>query len=42
MFLKNKLFVSVIVGLIFLPSILFAQEGFRIEKDLLGRKTNTK
>jgi aspartate ammonia-lyase len=39
MFLKNKLFVLVIVGLMFLPSILFAQDGaYRIEKDLLGEK----
>jgi aspartate ammonia-lyase len=39
MFLKNKLFVSVIIGFMFLPSILFSQDGgYRIEKDLLGEK----
>ena len=35
---KSKILVSLIVGLMFLPSVLFAQEGFRIEKDLLGEK----
>lgn len=35
----KKIFLSVIVGLMFLPAILFAQDsGFRIEHDLLGDK----
>ncbi|MBK9098858.1 MAG: aspartate ammonia-lyase [bacterium] len=35
----KKIFLSVIVGLIFLPAILFAQDGgFRTEHDLLGDK----
>ncbi|MBP1683107.1 MAG: aspartate ammonia-lyase, partial [Ignavibacteriaceae bacterium] len=38
MFKKNKLIISIIFGLVFLPSVLFGQEGFRIEKDLLGEK----
>jgi aspartate ammonia-lyase len=38
MLLKNNLFVSVIVVLFLLPSFVFAQEGFRTEKDLLGEK----
>ena len=38
MLFKNKLFISIIVGLMFLPSVLIGQEGFRVEKDLLGEK----
>ncbi|MCU0365321.1 MAG: aspartate ammonia-lyase [Ignavibacteriaceae bacterium] len=38
MFLIKKIFVIVIIGLLFLPVILFAQEGFRTEHDLLGEK----
>lgn len=35
----KKIFLSVIIGLMFLPVILFAQDsGFRIEHDLLGDK----
>ena len=35
----KKVFLSVIVGLMFLPAILFAQDsGFRTEHDLLGDK----
>lgn len=35
----KKIFLSVIVGLMFLPAILFAQDsGFRTEHDLLGDK----
>ena len=35
----KKIFLSVIVGLMFLPAVLFSQDGgFRNEKDLLGEK----
>ena len=38
MYLKHKIFLSLIVGLICLPSFLFGQEGYRTESDLLGEK----
>jgi aspartate ammonia-lyase len=38
MLLKNKFFLSIIFGLMFLPSLLFGQEGYRTESDLLGEK----
>jgi aspartate ammonia-lyase len=38
MYLKRKIFLSVIIGLICIPSFLFGQEGYRTESDLLGEK----
>lgn len=35
---SKKIFATVIFGLMYLPAILFAQEGFRTEHDLLGEK----
>ena len=36
--LKYKIFYSIIVVLVCLPSFLYGQEGYRTEKDLLGEK----
>jgi aspartate ammonia-lyase len=34
----NKILVLIVIGLTLLSSVLFAQEGYRTEKDLLGEK----
>jgi aspartate ammonia-lyase len=36
--LKYKIFYTLIVGILCLPSFLFGQEGYRTESDLLGEK----
>jgi aspartate ammonia-lyase len=38
MLLKIKFCLSIVFGLMFLPSLLFGQEGYRTESDLLGEK----
>jgi aspartate ammonia-lyase len=37
-YLKNKIYLSFIFNLLLFTSPIFSQEGFRIEKDLLGEK----